>query len=201
MNDSDINYIVPWSLAQIGDGSAIRPLIRALSDQNPSMRVLAIHALAELKATEALPRLRQLLATQSVNFDKLNSGRRVIGGASATASVALSSGKSVDCENPHAWILIAQCPDQGRMADHRLSARATTNNILISDSFMRGNRMGTARGPSSHPAGARHRAVCADWLVETTCPLGCIAPPVSRNSRGEWRQLRQIHGCRQGRRR
>jgi len=61
LTDPDVNYIVPWSLGQIGDKSAIEPLIQTLSDRHASMRVLAIYALVELKATEALPRLRQLL--------------------------------------------------------------------------------------------------------------------------------------------
>jgi hypothetical protein len=38
------------------------------------MRVLAIHALVELKATEALPRLRQLLSDyERSNFGELES--------------------------------------------------------------------------------------------------------------------------------
>lgn len=73
LQDTDVNYIVPWSLAQIGR-SAVQPLIQTLSDKNPSMRVLAIHALVELKATEALPRLRQLLGdNERSNFGKLES--------------------------------------------------------------------------------------------------------------------------------
>jgi HEAT repeat protein len=69
-----VNYIVPGSLAQIGNGSAIQPLIGALSDPNPSIRVLAIYALVDLKATEALPRLRQLLSdNEKSNFGKLES--------------------------------------------------------------------------------------------------------------------------------
>src|SRR6516225_1071614 len=72
LTDSDVNFIVPWSLGQIGDRSAITPLIASLSDPNPSMRVLAIHALVELKATEALPRLRQLLSDdERSNFGEL----------------------------------------------------------------------------------------------------------------------------------
>src|SRR5215469_18607586 len=72
LTDADVNYIVPWSLAQIGNRSAITPLIASLSDPNPSMRVLAIHALVELKATEALPRLRQLLSDgERSNFGEL----------------------------------------------------------------------------------------------------------------------------------
>jgi HEAT repeat protein len=74
LNDPDVNYVVPWSLGQIGDRSAIQPLIQQLSDQNPSMRVLAIHALADLKATEALSKLRQLLGdNERCNFDKFES--------------------------------------------------------------------------------------------------------------------------------
>src|SRR5215471_5023386 len=61
LKDPDANYIVPWSLGQIGDKSAIEPLIQTLSDRAANMRVLAIYALVELKATEALPCLRQLL--------------------------------------------------------------------------------------------------------------------------------------------
>jgi HEAT repeat protein len=73
LKDTDVNYIVPRSLAQIGR-SAFQPLIQTLSDQNPSMRVLAIYALIELKATEALPRLRQLLGdNERSNFGKLES--------------------------------------------------------------------------------------------------------------------------------
>jgi hypothetical protein len=38
------------------------------------MRVLAIHALEDLKASEALPKLRELLAdNERCNFDKLES--------------------------------------------------------------------------------------------------------------------------------
>jgi hypothetical protein len=74
LKDTEVNYIVPWSLGQIADASAIPPLIRTLSDPNPSMRVLAIYALLELKATEALPRLRQLLGdNERSNFGKLES--------------------------------------------------------------------------------------------------------------------------------
>jgi HEAT repeat protein len=74
LTDPDVNYIVPWSLAQIGDRSAVQPLIATLSSQNPSMRVLAIHALEDLKATEALPKLRELLRdNERCNFDKSES--------------------------------------------------------------------------------------------------------------------------------
>jgi HEAT repeat protein len=61
LNDKDVDYIVPWSLAEIGDRRAIRPLVAQTDQDDPSLRVLAIGALETLKAREALPRLRQLL--------------------------------------------------------------------------------------------------------------------------------------------
>lgn len=72
LTDPDVSYIVPWSLDQTGDPSAIPPLIAALNDPDPSMRVLAIYALVELKATGAIPRLRELLNDNARStFDKL----------------------------------------------------------------------------------------------------------------------------------
>lgn len=69
LKDTEVNYIVPWSLGQIGDKSAIQPLIGTLSDGSAGMRVLAIYALVGLKAIEALPRLRQLLSdNEKSNF-------------------------------------------------------------------------------------------------------------------------------------
>jgi HEAT repeat protein len=68
LTDPDVDYIVPWSLGQIGDRSAIPALIGSLSDPNPSIRVLATYALVELKAAEALPRLRQLLGDNEKSF-------------------------------------------------------------------------------------------------------------------------------------
>ena len=74
LTDPVVRDIVPWSLGQIGNRSAIAPLIGSTSDPDPSMRVLAIYALVELKAAEALPRLRQLLGDDArSNFGKLES--------------------------------------------------------------------------------------------------------------------------------
>jgi HEAT repeat protein len=90
LRDSDVNYIVRWSLSQIGDGSAIQPLIGTLGDRDPSMRVLAIHALGDLEAREALPKLRELLTDHDKsNFDKFES----VAQAAQSAIVKLSSGK------------------------------------------------------------------------------------------------------------
>jgi HEAT repeat protein len=61
LGDEEVNYIVPWSLAEIGDKRAVAPLIRALADKNPSMRVLAIYALEKLRAKDALPELHFML--------------------------------------------------------------------------------------------------------------------------------------------
>jgi HEAT repeat protein len=74
LTDPEVNSIVLWSLGQIRDRSAIPALIESTNDQNPGIRVLAIYALVELKATEALPRLRQLLGDNAKpNFGKLES--------------------------------------------------------------------------------------------------------------------------------
>jgi hypothetical protein len=61
LNDEDVDDVVPWSLAEIGDRRAIGPLIGQLERDDPSLRVLAISALEKLNAREALPRLRELL--------------------------------------------------------------------------------------------------------------------------------------------
>jgi len=61
LTDIQLKYKVPWALGEIGDRAANEALIATLSDQDPSMRVFAIQALAELGATEALPNLRALL--------------------------------------------------------------------------------------------------------------------------------------------
>jgi HEAT repeats len=59
--DREVSSIVPWALGEIGDRRAIGPLIDALDDDSPSMRVLAIYALETLHAREAIPRLMTLL--------------------------------------------------------------------------------------------------------------------------------------------
>ena len=57
---------------QIGDKSAIPPLIEALDDKNPDMRVAAIYALEQLDAKESLPKMRVLLTDdETIHFDGL----------------------------------------------------------------------------------------------------------------------------------
>lgn len=61
LKDAEVNSIVPWALGQIGDRRAIGPLLDALEDESPTMRVLSIEALETLHAKEAVPRLISLL--------------------------------------------------------------------------------------------------------------------------------------------
>lgn len=65
LKDPDVRMVVPWALEEIGDRSAIPPLISVLSESDPSMRVMAIEALEKLHAREALPHLERLLADKS----------------------------------------------------------------------------------------------------------------------------------------
>jgi HEAT repeat protein len=72
LNDEDVNYIVPWALGEIGDKSAVPALVGALSNKSPDVRVLAIYALEELRAKEALPQIRALLNdNERIHFDGL----------------------------------------------------------------------------------------------------------------------------------
>jgi hypothetical protein len=61
LKDPEVNSTVPWALGQIGDKRAVGPLLDALSDDSPLMRVMAIYGLEALKAKEAIPRLISLL--------------------------------------------------------------------------------------------------------------------------------------------
>jgi HEAT repeat protein len=61
LNDEEVAYIAPWSLAEIGDRRGVGPLIGQLRQDDPSLRVLAILALETLNAHEALPALRELV--------------------------------------------------------------------------------------------------------------------------------------------
>jgi HEAT repeat protein len=53
--DPEVNDIVPWSLGEIGDKSAIPPLKEALVDNSLTMRASALLALEKLEAKEKLP--------------------------------------------------------------------------------------------------------------------------------------------------
>jgi HEAT repeat protein len=64
LKDAELNYKVAWVLGEIGERSAISPLIESLQDRSPDVRVLAIQALEKLGANEALPNLRVLLSDQ-----------------------------------------------------------------------------------------------------------------------------------------
>jgi HEAT repeat protein len=72
LKDREVNWIVPWSLGEIGDRSAVPSLIETLSDHSPDMRVLAIYALEKLGAKQALPQLHLLLNDdEKIHFDGL----------------------------------------------------------------------------------------------------------------------------------
>jgi HEAT repeat protein len=55
LRDEEVKEVVPWSLGQIGDKSAIPPLKEALSDNSLTMRASALRALEKLEAKEQLP--------------------------------------------------------------------------------------------------------------------------------------------------
>ena len=55
LKDEEVKLIVPWSLGEIGDKSAIPPLKEALADKDLPMRASALRALEKLEAKEALP--------------------------------------------------------------------------------------------------------------------------------------------------
>jgi HEAT repeat protein len=90
LNDEDVSYIIPWSLAEIGDKRAIAPLIDNLKNRNPSLRVLSIYALEKLNAREALPRLHELLQDE----EKSNFGDLVTVAVAAKAAIAKLDTKS-----------------------------------------------------------------------------------------------------------
>jgi hypothetical protein len=84
LQDKEVNHIVPWALGQIGDNRAVGPLLAALDDANPSIRVLAIYALETLNAKDALPRLTSLLN----DHEKSRFGNQVSVADAARAAIA-----------------------------------------------------------------------------------------------------------------
>jgi HEAT repeat protein len=87
LNDKDVHYVVPWSLAEIGDRRAIKPLVAQTDRDDPSLRVLAIGALERLDAREALPRLRELLQ----DARRSNFGERTTVAQAAERAIAVLS--------------------------------------------------------------------------------------------------------------
>jgi len=93
LKDKEVNWVVPWSLGEIGDKSAIPRLIETLGDDSPDMRVLAICALEKLNAKEALPRLSVLLNDDArIHFDGLGSVA-----TAARVAIANLSGQPYSC--------------------------------------------------------------------------------------------------------
>jgi HEAT repeat protein len=87
LDDKDVQDIVPWSLAEIGDRRAIESLIEETKQDDPSARVLAIAALEKLGAREALPQLRVLLGD---NREADFGGRTTVAEAARRAIAVLS---------------------------------------------------------------------------------------------------------------
>jgi hypothetical protein len=52
LNDADVDDIVSWSLAEIGDSRAIGRLIAEMERDDPSARMRAIYGLEKLNAGE-----------------------------------------------------------------------------------------------------------------------------------------------------
>jgi HEAT repeat protein len=67
LDDSDVNYTIPWALRNIGGKSAIGGLIAALRNRSPQVRVFAIEGLEDLQAVEAIPELLPLLSDRAVS--------------------------------------------------------------------------------------------------------------------------------------
>jgi HEAT repeat protein len=60
LKDAEVNLIVPWSLGEIGDKSAIPPLVEMLGDSRLEMRAAVLRALEKLEGKECRPPLRQI---------------------------------------------------------------------------------------------------------------------------------------------
>ena len=56
LKDEEVKLIVPWSLEEIGDTTAISALVEALGDNSLEMRAAALRSLEKLQAKEALLR-------------------------------------------------------------------------------------------------------------------------------------------------
>jgi HEAT repeat protein len=89
LQDEQVNYKVAWALGEIGDGQAIGPLIEALGDRSPAVRVITIQALEKLGAKEALPHLRALLGDQ----ERSNIGAPVSVADTAKKAIAVLEAK------------------------------------------------------------------------------------------------------------
>jgi hypothetical protein len=55
LKDEEVKEMVPWSLGEIGDKSAIPPLIEALHDNSLQMRAGVLRSLEKLEGKEAVP--------------------------------------------------------------------------------------------------------------------------------------------------
>ena len=85
LSDPDVNYIVTWSLGEIGGPDAVDALIAALDSKSVDVRVTAILTLEKMRAHKARPQLRALLSdNERCHFDKLISVSEAARAALAT---------------------------------------------------------------------------------------------------------------------
>lgn len=84
LKDKEVRSVVPWALGEIGDASAVGPLIDALDEDDPTARVMAIYALETLNGREAIPRLTALLEDRRTS----NFGAQVTVAEAAKAALA-----------------------------------------------------------------------------------------------------------------
>jgi HEAT repeat protein len=99
LDDQRLNYKVVWALGEIGGPTVIEPLIGALDNESPDVRVNAIHALQTLGARQALPRLQALVADSArSHFGSLIS----VGEAARVAIDALNGAARPSAESPGA---------------------------------------------------------------------------------------------------
>jgi len=84
LRDEGISFEVAWALGEIGDDRAVSPLIEALHDKDPAVRLIAIHALEKLRASDALPHLHALLN----EYEKIHYAAQVLVAEAAKAAIA-----------------------------------------------------------------------------------------------------------------
>jgi HEAT repeat protein len=68
LQDDDLDHHAAWALGESGSERAILPLIAVLNHADAPVRVSSIHALAKLRAAEALPHLETLLTDTAVPY-------------------------------------------------------------------------------------------------------------------------------------
>jgi HEAT repeat protein len=83
LRDEEVNYKAAWALGEIGDVRAVGPLIAALQYGTALMRISAIQGLEKLRAKEAIPHLRLLVADRELP----SAGDQISVGEAAKAAI------------------------------------------------------------------------------------------------------------------